>query len=159
MTPAIDALLKEVDEHDREATPAPWQVTLSRGDGMTQMMVRQHTAPSIAVGREFWPDSPVAEAATDEDRYLQPDALCELPGGKERQARLIAAYRTAAPRLAAIVRVLKDALAAAPCSCQRKGDRILYGDGYQGYSDVKEDVTCDIHAALLRAEEIASKTP
>ncbi len=64
-----------------------------------------------------------------------------------------------ASRLAAIVRVLRDALLAAPCSCQKRGDRVLYGDGYQGYSDVKEDVTCDIHIALALAESIAGREP
>lgn len=62
-------------------------------------------------------------------------------------------------RLGAIVVVFRDALLATPCSCQKKGDRILYGDGYQGYRDVKEDVTCDIHAAIRRAEEIAGAQP
>lgn len=49
-----------------------------------------------------------------------------------------------------LVLALKVALTKA-CGCRRKGERILYGDGYQGWRDVKEDETCD---TCLRVIEI-----
>lgn len=90
MTPALDALLKEVEALDLEATPGPWTFDNGSIRGVVEEGPHaDHVVPGFAFAKRT--------------RIV---ASMHGPGNDGAVTK----YRTAAPRLAAIVRVLRDAL-------------------------------------------------
>lgn len=101
---ALDALLKEVEALDREATPGPWVANIAESE----------------VSSAGWNEAAEAEGLPKMPRFrTEVELFCETASGRGNvfpspfmglpyagNARATAHYRTAAPRLAAIVRVL-----------------------------------------------------
>lgn len=100
-TPALDALLRRVEAHDNAATPGPWEACCTRcGDESDPCGMIWSTPDDVLVA--------VAHGEDMADEYSS-----RYPTDERRNANALATghYRTAAPRLAAIVRVLVEALA------------------------------------------------
>ena len=106
--PALDALLKEVEALDREATPGPWVADITEAE----------------VSSKGWIDAAEAEGLPKMPRFrTEVELYCQSAGHRGNvfpvvsmglpyagNAKASAHYRTAAPRLAAIVRVAVEAL-------------------------------------------------
>lgn len=117
---ALDALLAEVNQLDAIATPQPWE-------GAPDLGCVGYTYPQGGKFTVLAPPNPYGDVG-------------------KANALLAARYRTAAPRLAAIVRVLREAVKQAAS----------FGEG----PVVGPEFDCPYHAmearhALARAEAIA----
>lgn len=91
-TPApdpVEALLRDVERLDRAASRPPWTSHPEPEDGHPREIIVQYGTPSDMGGFK---------------------ARWSAPAPTRCDAEAIACFRTAAPRLAAIVRVLRDAL-------------------------------------------------
>lgn len=97
---ALDALLKEVESLDREATPGPWRFV--KHGGAVPGSEDDHPVVEFCEwrrkGRKRVPAGDFGGIHIDEFRSVE--------GDDDATGALVAHYRTAAPRLAAIVRVL-----------------------------------------------------
>lgn len=133
---ALDALLREVEILSDEASPGPWAFETDYPDEVPYA-VRRYVSPS---------GEPVAGHVDFCDKNRSIAEILPHPTNATDDYPLIASYRTAAPRLAAIVRVLVEAVTQAAS----------FGEG----PVVGPEFDCPYHAmearaALSRAEAIA----
>ena len=134
---ALDALLREVEGHDRDATDGPWSWVGGPRTGPPCVLDSPafHTPEVVEMDR-------ILPSLIPTNSVLRDDVGCI----RQCDAEAIASYRTAAPRLAAIVRVLVEAVTQAAS----------FGEG----PVVGPEFDCPYHAmearhALARAEAIA----
>lgn len=103
---ALDALLREVEALDREATPGPWTFSFVTNNGEGPDCLWDHGAWFVDVES---PDDEPAPTKVDPVAIVGAYEWTTAELGEDN-AILVSTYRTAAPRLAAMLRIAVEAL-------------------------------------------------
>lgn len=151
MTPALDALLKEVEALDRSATPGPWRFV--RDGGAVPGSKGAHPVVEfcewVQKGRKRVPSGDFGGIHIEEFHSLE--------GDNDATGELLAHYRTAAPRLAAMLRIAVKALREAVDAGNEMFDAYAASDGGLPIDTTTRQLGAvkDGRAALSRIESIA----